>query len=279
MIVEERDEPSKGKAGKRFRRIAIAKCDECLQEFLIERCVKYKLTQQFHFCSSLCQVSSQKSGVLKHKSIETFRQNLGVDYPMQSEKVKEASKINCIERYGVSNPAKLESQKFQTKRTNLARLGVEVPAQSKIVQDKTKQTCLDRFGLECPLLQSEIQEKAWSPEAYKKGFATKKRNKSFHKSKGEDELFKLLCEKFGVDNVERQIVMNERWPIDCYVKTTNTYIQYDGEYWHGRTKSRTEIEKSTLEQDKAIFQKMLTDERQNQWFDEMGLKLFRVYGK
>lgn len=278
MIIEEKLVPSNGKKGKRFRNVIFAKCDECFHEFVIERCVKYKLTQKFHFCSSRCQNDSQKSGVLKHKSIETFRENFGVDYPMQSDAVKETSKENCMNRYGVSNPAKLESQKLQTKKTNLTRFGVEVPAQSSVVQEKMKQTCLERYGVECSLLIPEIQQKAWSPEAYEKGFETKKRNKSFHKSKGEDELYKLLCEKFGEENVERQKFVN-RWHIDCYVKTTDTYIQYDGEYWHGRTKTREYYENSQLPQDKSIFQKILTDEMQNEWFVNIGLKLFRVLGR
>jgi hypothetical protein len=27
------------------------------------------------------------------------------------------------------------------------------------------------------------------------------------------------------------------WPVDFYVKSINTYIQYDSEYWHGLDRS------------------------------------------
>jgi len=73
---------------------------------------------------------------------------------------------------------------------------------------------------------------AHTPEATRKRFETLKKNGSLYESKPEKEFYKCLVSEFGVDDVIHHIMI-KKFRIDFYVKTINTYIQFDGEYWHG----------------------------------------------
>jgi hypothetical protein len=69
------------------------------------------------------------------------------------------------------------------------------------------------------------------------------------------------------------------WPIDFYVKSIDTYIQFDGEYWHGLDRPLEEIQKFKTSRDRRIFEGWNRDREQDKWFREQGLKLNRITNK
>jgi len=85
----------------------------------------------------------------------------------------------------------------------------------------------------------------------------------------------LLCEYFEKENVVHQKWIN-KWPIDFYVKTIDTYIQFDGVYWHGLDMPLEEIRKSNKPRDISRIQKWERDREQNLWFKEHGKRLIRI---
>lgn len=100
-------------------------------------------------------------------------------------------------------------------------------------------------------------------------------------SRPEDELHEILCNEFGQENVRRQRWKNN-WPIDFYVKSIDTYIQYDS-YWHGYKQDGTlrdlnEVKEYKTKQDVEIYKKMLVDIEQNEWFKSQNLCLTRIIG-
>lgn len=103
---------------------------------------------------------------------------------------------------------------------------------------------------------------------------------SYGKSKIEDEYFASLCELYGSDNVERQVTPpGTHWPIDFYIKSIDTWIQFDGVYWHGLDRPLEIITKYRTKRDAQIHKKWLTDREQDKWFEEHGLKLIRITDK
>lgn len=66
-------------------------------------------------------------------------------------------------------------------------------------------------------------------------YQTKKKNNSFHISKPENELYSLLCEQYGVNDVIRQY-SEERYPFACdfYIPSKDLFIELNASWTHGR---------------------------------------------
>ena len=115
------------------------------------------------------------------------------------------------------------------------------------------------------------------PETKQKTLDTKRRNHSFGTSRGEDRTYDRLCEMFGRDNVSRQYEVNN-WLIDFYIKTIDTFVQYDGKFYHWIDRPiELLIEKAkTGPTYKAILSTTRTDKKQNEWFKERGKTFIRI---
>ena len=73
----------------------------------------------------------------------------------------------------------------------------------------------------------------------------------------------------------RQKIVNG-WSIDFYIKPIDKYVQFDGVYWHGLDRSLDKIKKLEKPRDKRILDTYLLDRRQDSWFEENKLNLFRI---
>lgn len=122
----------------------------------------------------------------------------------------------------------------------------------------------------------EERKKFNTPAACLKRHETMKKNKTYRTSRCENELFDYLVSKYGSHNIERNKLVNSKWPIDFYVKSTNTYIQLDGVYWHGLDRSIDDIAKYKTKRDFQIHKKWNTDREQDAWFSSNNEKLFRI---
>ena len=118
------------------------------------------------------------------------------------------------------------------------------------------------------------------PETLRKRHETMKANGSYRRcsSRAENAFYEELCCLFGSDDVERAVHVN-RWLIDFYVCSIDTYIQFDGVYWHGLDRPVDEIAASSSLRDAAILRTFERDGRREKWFLESGKKLVRVTDK
>lgn len=68
------------------------------------------------------------------------------------------------------------------------------------------------------------------------GFKTRKNNGTLNTSQSEEDLYKLLVDKFGVDNVIRQFRDKIRYPFNCdfYIKSLDLFIELNANWTHGR---------------------------------------------
>ena len=80
---------------------------------------------------------------------------------------------------------------------------------------------------------------------------------------------------FNINDIIRQITING-WSIDFYIISIDTYVQFDGTYWHGLNRSIEEIKEFKHPRDKDIFDTMQRDVLQNEWFKTHNLNLVRV---
>ena len=238
---------------KWHRRVLTLRCDECMHEFeYVGVNVNDRATQRHHFCSHDCAAKSQNDGELR-ATIEA----------------------TCLERYGTSSPLGSKSCQAKSRETCMSKYGVHHTGAAPTLVAKRQQTCVERYGSKSVLATARVREILRSDEVREKVYQTLKRNNSYCKSKPEDRLYEVLCEIFGVDDVERQAIVNDRWAIDFYVKSINTYVQYDS-YWHGVGRTLDEVAQFKTKRDVVIHKKMLTDIAQKVFFEERNMKLVRI---
>lgn len=101
------------------------------------------------------------------------------------------------------------------------------------------------------------------------------------RSKGEIKLFELL--KIHYPNIRNNVWIhksktnhNSSWNIDIHIPEIDTYIQFDGVYWHGLDRSIDTILSSSTKRNKTIAKKYFIDKEQNTWFENNNLKLIRI---
>ena len=68
-----------------------------------------------------------------------------------------------------------------------------------------------------------------------KQYATKTKNNSFNSSKPEDNLYKELCNTYGIDDVKRQYSIDIRYPFNCdfYIESEDLFIELNAHWSHG----------------------------------------------
>lgn len=208
-----------------------------------------------------------------------------------SEESIKKMKQTFLERYGVSSPSQLAgvSKKISDKLS------------SKEVQDKMKKTNLERYGVESVLANKEINAKMRATNLSRHGdanynnkekeYETRKRNNTLglFETAPEKELFSLLKEAYGDDNVYRQYRTKEYpFKADFYIKSLNTYIEYNGYFTHkdhifNNFDDEDILEKERLEQLKLngdrwasniLYTWTNLDVRKNSYRDKINLIMF-----
>ena len=82
--------------------------------------------------------------------------------------------------------------------------------------------------------QKIIKNEEWQKHRKEAEINTKRKNNTFNTSKPEENGYKLLCDKYGVENIKRQY-RNELYPFACdfYVKSLDLYIEFNFHWTHG----------------------------------------------
>ena len=102
---------------------------------------------------------------------------------------------------------------------------------------KSEQTCLQKYGVKSytQTLQYHnlYNNKSFILNRSNKEYITKKKNNSFATSKPEEEIYNLLCQKYG--EIKRQY-KSDLYPYRCdfYIPSIDTYIEYQGHWTHGK---------------------------------------------
>jgi hypothetical protein len=168
----------------------------------------------------------------------------GAEYAVLNPEVRTKINNTNLERYGFISPLKNKEVIKKSNATNLSVYGFINPAKNEEVLEKTKQTNLKSYGYPYTVQVPEFREK---------GYQTAKRNKSFSKSKPE-VAFKEYLLMFDRSTEQHVAHPSLRYVIDYYMHGIDLWVQFDGDYWHGRTtrantSRHTEKIKKTVERD------------------------------
>ena len=88
----------------------------------------------------------QQSDAIRQKTIDSYLRNLGVSHPMQNTKVVEKSKDTLFNNYGVQHPMESVEIRNRQMQTCLSNYGVEYPMQCESIRNKAKTTCIQRYN-------------------------------------------------------------------------------------------------------------------------------------
>ena len=181
-----------------------------IPEYVVKRkCQKFgiKKSSDLHV-QNIRKACLEKYGVINgggaleviKKIKETNRKKFGSDWYLQTDDYKRKTK-ETLEQYGVTNVFQLKEVKDKIKQTNLKRYGVEHNMQNKEVRNKVD--------------------------------ITKHKNNTFNTSKPEQEIKRLLEEKFP--NIQYQY-KSEKYPFNCdfYIPELDLYIEFQGIWTHGK---------------------------------------------
>ncbi len=171
------------------------------------------------------------------------------------------------------NPFTKPEVREKIRRTTFDRYGVTCALMNTDIQEKRKFTMLQRYGATSTFGSSSLRHKFNFKEMAKKRHITMKCEGTYKKSREEDDFARYL-EKFG--NIERNKIIDGRWPIDFYLVEYDVYVQYDGVYWHGLDRPINIIAEHSTKRDVMIHKKWLTDREQESWFKEHDMRLIRV---
>lgn len=260
---------------KRFLHLV---CDHCKIEFQFQYNAQ-KEKRFHHFCKFACaQAARGKNGVLRPIMEETMRKKMGDDWASQighkanatltaeQRKVRgQKAKKTVLERYGANSATQIPH----------VRAAADAVRGSPENVAKQKAACFAKFGVESVLSLPHIHALANTPEKCRQRHETMKRNGSYFNSKTEHKFYMFLVERYGEKNVDRQAIIN-KWPIDFYIKSTKTYVQFDGKYWHGLDRELSDIALFKTPRDKTILRKYQIDREQDAWFKANQIHFIRI---
>lgn len=135
----------------------------------------------------------------------------------------------CQERYGASRYLDSDAGKkhiSDVKSTPEFRKKMSDIISSDEVQGRMKSTCLNRYGVSSPMMLSEVVDKVGE---------SKRINKTWSTSKPEENMYVILCDKFGKKDVVRQYKC-KRYPFHCdfYIKSLDLFIELNATWLHGK---------------------------------------------
>lgn len=223
---------------KKEKKIIIYECDQCKIVFEGKYQKKFLTNRKFHLCSYECMGKSRSEG------------GVAIDHQLQSRDMKlwyDKITDTVRSRYGVDNVSSLDWVKKKKSESCILHYGVDNPQKCKEINQRSLETRLKR----------EEKHKTWI-------------------SKPEHKFRCLLNEEFGSDNVKIQCLIERKWSIDFYVSSIDTYIQFDGVYWHGLNRPIDMIKNSSKKQDIAIYEKWCKDRELDKYIIDHGLRLVRI---
>ena len=146
-----------------------------------------------------------------------------------SDEQHEKIKNTCMERYGA--PRYLDSADGKEKIAKIKsnpnyKQKIRAIISSDEVQLKTKNTCLDRYGVTSAMKLPSTADKVGE---------SKRVNGTWSTSKPEEDMYVLLVNKFGINDVERQY-KSVKYPFHCdfYIKSLDLYIELNATWLHGK---------------------------------------------
>lgn len=179
---------------------------------------------------------------IKARQQATNIERYGAPVPAQNEKIQEKTESTNRIKYGFKTPFQNKGVKIKIRNKNLSLYGVENPAQNEKIKEKIQKTCFEKYGVRSFLCLDEIR---------RKGRELSIQNNSINKSKGENN-FKQFLLMLDPETKQHQEHPQLKQVLDFYLPKYDLWVQYDGTYWHGKTKRKNETTRQYLKIQKTI---------------------------
>ena len=244
-------------------------CNNCNLEF-IRQPKPQTILKELHFCCKKCADESSKTG--KPLNIKKVKNNLikyGFEHHFKNPELNKKKLATCLIKFGGLAPMCEKSIKEKSKKTILERYQDHF-SRIKEIKQKKKNTCLKKYGKEYYSQTESFKSKVNWKESSRKSFETLKKNKINKISKIENQFLLFLKDHF--EKIETQKPVNN-WLIDFYLPDIETYVQFNGDYWHGINKSYEELINSKNKRDQNIAKTKLRDECKLLYFKDNDLNL------
>jgi hypothetical protein len=115
----------------------------------------------------------------------------------------------------------------------------------------------------------KARRSAASRMAWYKSMETNVRTGSVRESRGEREFVTWLRSEFGNDDVVHHPARVNGWDLDVYVRSIDTYVQFDGIYYHGLDRPYDDLSP-------VIRRKYDRDKAADAYFMRVGQRLVRI---
>jgi hypothetical protein len=244
-------------------------CDYCNVNFS-RRAKSREIASAYHFCSINCvNLASKKDQVLFKKRKINSINKFGTEHHFSNPEVQEKRRKTCINKFGGPAPICSEVVRERINNSIINKFGDHFSRTSEI-KEKKKKTCIDKYGVDSYSKTVEFKSSIDWKDLNKKGFETRKKNGISPISKIEKKFYNFLSEHF--DDIKPQVSV-DKWWIDFYIPTIDVYIQFNGDYWHGLSKTYEELSQSIHPRDKIIAQTKLRDLARQNYFKKNNLNL------
>ena len=258
---------------KSHAKIGYFMCDQCGREFTKRRTEAKIINSPRHFCGRKClSDSSRKGGALDIAKRETCKQKYGTEHHLKNPEIQQKRLDTCERLFGGRAPMSSRDVQEKTAKTNEERYGGHF-SKNPDVKQKKRDTCLRKYGVDSFSKTSEFKDGIDWQDLTRRGFETRKKAGIAKISKIERAFGDFLKKYF--DLVETQVEINNWW-MDFFIPSINTYVQFDGDYWHGLNVSLNELLESDKPQNRVIAGTKIRDAQREQWFAQQGLRLVRV---
>lgn len=249
------------------------KCDQCNLEFTKRRTEEKIINAPYHFCGKQCVIDASKKGNAIDKiKRKTCVKRYGAEHHFNNPEIQQKRINTCEKLFGGRAPLSSHIIQEKCSKTNEERYGGHFSKTQEIKQKK-RETCLKKYGVDSFSKTCDFKEKIDWQNLTKKSFETRKKAGKSKISKIEKEFGDFLKKHF--DLIENQVEMNNWW-MDFYIPSINTYVQFDGDYWHGLNVSLETLLESEKPQYQVIAATKIRDAQREKWFDQQGIRLIRI---
>lgn len=248
-------------------------CNQCNSKFTKRSPKKKFIEQPYHFCDKKCSNDAcKRGGVIDLNKRANCIQKYGAEHHLQNAKIQQKRLATCEKLFGGRAPMSSQHVQEKTAKTNEERYGGHFSRNPEIKQKK-RDTCMKKYGVDSFSKTEEFKEKIDWRDLTRKGFETRKKMGKSKISKIEASFGEFLKNHF--ECVENQVEVNSWW-MDFYVPSIKTYVQFDGDYWHGLDALLEDLLKSDKPQHRVIAGTKMRDAQREEWFSAKGLKLVRI---
>lgn len=290
MLIQVRTEEHLDSLNRPVRREFLCmRCDICGKEWEMRGSKSRIQSRKTHTCSPKCKSDAHKNGgVIERLRAQTCLERYGAENAFAADQCRKKICQTIKNRYGFEHALQSEMLKQKMKNTMFERYGVESASKHPEIRQKQIDSMIQNFGVSYPMQLEHVKQalrdgsiKKWgvpymmqNPEQRKIVF--EKRDKNSWMSKIEKRFRVFLEERYGKENVKVQQLIEKKWCVDFRILSIDTWVSFDGVYWHGLDRPIELIRESSKRHDVAIYNKWSKDRELDEYAIENKMKLVRI---